>query len=203
MPLPPAAEHRQLKHRRTVDVHVYLRDDALWEVDAHLVDVKTRDIPMAGGIRRAGTPIHELSLRLVVDAQLNILQAGSESHQIPYEGHCGEHGDAYAALAGLNLGRGFRRAVMERLGGVRGCTHLSELAQGLPTAVIQGMAGEVIDTRGVGPDAEQPFQIDRCHALRSDGEVVRLHHPRWYRRPGTPESAHNPPLEPTATAAAR
>jgi hypothetical protein len=27
----------------------------------------------------------------------------------------------------------------------------------------------------------QPFQIDRCHALRSDGAQVRAHHPRCYR----------------------
>ena len=28
---------------------------------------------------------------------------------------------------------------------------------------------------------EHPFQIDRCHALRSDGPAVQAHHPRWFR----------------------
>jgi Protein of unknown function (DUF2889) len=193
MPLPPASPQRQLRHRRTVDVHVYARADGLWEVDAHLVDVKTRDVRMAEGMRPAGVPIHELTLRLVIDAQLNVVQAGSASPQVPYPGHCDDHDDAYAALAGLNLGRGFRRAVAERLGGVRGCTHLTELAHTLPTAVIQGFAGEVIDTRGEHPTAGQPFQIDRCHALRSDAEAVRLHYPRWYRQADAKNTAHNPP----------
>lgn len=193
MPLPPAFEPRQLKHRRTVDVHVYARADGLWEVDAHLIDVKTRDTRMAEGMRPAGVPIHELTLRIVVDTQLNIVQAGSESHRVPYQGHCGDHADAYAGLVGLNLAKGFRRAVAERLGGVRGCTHLTELAQGLPTAVIQGFAGEVIDTRGDDPTAGQPFQIDRCHALRSDGDAVRLHYPRWHRQPDAKNTEHNPP----------
>ena len=31
--------------------------------------------------------------------------------------------------------------------------------------------------------ADAPFQIDRCHALRSDGPAVQTHYPRWYRRP--------------------
>jgi len=192
MPLPRPDPNRTLKHRRAIDVQVFARGNGLWEVDARLTDVKTRDARTADGIRPAGVPIHELQLRLVVDERLNIVEAGSESGWVPYSGHCGDHDDAYAGLVGLNLLAGFRRAVQEKLGGIRGCTHLTELAQLLPTAVIQGFAGEVIDTRGSAPDARQPFQIDRCHALRGDGEAVRLHYPRWYRQPDAKNAAHNP-----------
>ena len=80
--------------------------------------------------------------------------------------------------------QGFRRAVQERLGGVRGCTHLTELSQLLPTAIVQAFAGDVIDTQEPALGAAQPFQIDRCHALRSDGDVVALHYPRWFRPAG-------------------
>ncbi len=181
MTLPPAAADRQLKHRRQIDVQVYARADGLWEADAQLVDTKTRDVTMPGGPRRAGQPIHDMLLRVVVDRQLNIVAAGSQTRGMPYEGQCGEHGDAYGRLVGLNLLDNFRRHLRERVGGVAGCTHLTELAQVLPTAVVQAFAGEVIDTRGLEEGARRPFQIDRCHALRSDGEVVRQHHPRWYR----------------------
>ena len=180
MALPPAAPERQLKHRRSIDVQVFARTDGLWEVDARLIDTKTRDIAMATGPRRAGDPIHELLLRLVVDREFNVLQAGSDTLWMPYPGHCHAHGDAYARLVGLNLLKGFRLQVLERLRGVNGCTHLTELAQVIPTAVIQAFAGEVIDTRD-GEDGKPPFQIDRCHALRSDGPVVRQYYPRWYR----------------------
>lgn len=184
MSLPPAAASRQLKHRRQLAVEVYSRGDGLWEVDATLSDVKTRDARLAGGLRPAGQPIHQMLLRLVVDEQLNILEAGSQSSWVPYPGECDEHGDVYQRLAGLNLLKDFRRQLRERVGGVQGCTHITELAQVLPTAVVQAFAGEVIDTRGDGEGAQQPFQIDRCHALRSDGNAVRLHYPRWYRAPG-------------------
>ncbi len=181
MTLPPAAPQRQLKHRRQIDVQVYGRGDGLWEVDALLTDVKTRVAHLAGGDREPGLPLHEMLLRLVVNAQLDIVEAGSETRWMPYTGHCNDHGDAYTALVGLNLLQNFRRDLRERVGGVLGCTHITELAQVLPTTVVQAFAGEVIDTRGQADGAEQPFQIDRCHALRSDGAVVQEHYPRWYR----------------------
>ncbi|WP_281915811.1 DUF2889 domain-containing protein [Caldimonas thermodepolymerans] len=179
MALPPAAPHRQLKHRRSIDLAVYARGDGLWEVDARLTDVKTRDFPLASGVRAAGEPVHDMTLRLVVNERFDILEAGAESHSVPYPGHCEAYGDAYARLVGLNLLKGFRHAVKERLGGVQGCTHITELAQVLPTAVIQAFAGEVIHTQE--SSETRPFQIDRCHALRADGETVRLYYPRWYR----------------------
>lgn len=188
MTLPPAAPTRQLKHRRQIDVQVYSRGDGLWEVDATLSDVKTRDTKMATGVRPAGQPIHDMLLRLVVNEQFDIVEAGSDTRWMPYEGACGKHGDAYGRLVGLNLMQNFRAAMRERVGGVLGCTHLTELAQVLPTAVVQAFAGEVIDTQGRADNAQRPFQIDRCHALRADGDTVRQYYPRWHSRP-----EQNPP----------
>jgi hypothetical protein len=34
MSLPPAAPTRLLKHRRSIELQVYAREDGLWEVDA-------------------------------------------------------------------------------------------------------------------------------------------------------------------------
>ena len=101
MALPPAAPERQLKHRRSIDVHVYARGNGLWEVDAEIRDLKTRDAKLAGGLRKAGDPIHDMLLRLVVDEQLNIVEAGSETRWMPYPGLCNDHGDAYAAGGSL------------------------------------------------------------------------------------------------------
>lgn len=192
MALPTAAPERQLKHRRRIDVQVHSRGNGLWEVDAEIVDVKTRDVPLAGGTRRAGEPIHDMLLRIVVDEAFNIVAAGSETRGMPYPGQCDEHDDAYARLVGLNLMQGFRHAVRQRLGGTVGCTHLTELTQVLPTAVVQAFAGEVLNTREGGDSNERPFQIDRCHALRADGPAVQQFYPRWYR--GTTDPAATPSL---------
>jgi hypothetical protein len=168
-------------HRRAIDVQVFARADGLYDVDAELTDTKTRDMPVAGGTRLAGEPIHAMQLRLVVDDKTNILHAGSQTNWMPYPGACDQHGDAYTALVGLNLMQGFRLGVKERLAGVKGCTHLTEMCQVLPTAVIQAFAGVVLDTQEGGADGQAPFQLDRCHALRSDGPTVQTHYPRWFR----------------------
>lgn len=194
MALPPATPDRQPKHRRCIDVQVFARDDGLWEVDARITDTKARDWPLSSGIRPAGTPVHDMLLRLVVDEHLVIRAAGARTDWMPYPGQCDAYGDAYERLVGLSLVKGFRQAVHERLGGARGCTHLTEMAQVLPTAVIQAFAGDVINTQEGGQDPDHPgrdmppFQLDRCHALRRDAEAVRLYYPRWYR----PVAEHNP-----------
>jgi Protein of unknown function (DUF2889) len=191
MPLPPSDPSRQFRHRRTLEVQAFERADGLWEIDARVTDVKGRSVFVGRGIHPAGEPVHDLMLRLVVDLNFNILQAGSESRSVPYPGHCEAHGDIYARLVGLNLMQGFRHAVRERVGGAQGCTHLTELATVLPTAVVQSMVGEVIHP--VGDGDEKPFQLDRCHALVTTGEVVRLHYPRWFRQPGANNLSQNPP----------
>lgn len=188
MPQFIATAERRLLHRRVIDVQVFARNDDLYEVQATLVDTKTRDITLAQGIRKAGEPVHDMALDLIVDAQLNIKAARSETHWMPYPGACDQHGQAYERLVGLNLLKGFRLGIKDRLSGVRGCTHLTEMCQVLPTAVIQAFAGLVIDTREGSPSGAPPFQIDRCHALRGDAPVVQTYYPRWYRgRPETPE----------------
>ena len=192
MSLPTAAPERQLKHRRSIEVQIYARGNGLWEVDAEIRDTKTHDAALAGGVRAAGEPIHDMLLRVLVDERFNILEAGSQTRAMPYPGHCDHHGDVYQRLVGLNLMHGFRRDVNQRLGGVVGCTHLTELTQVLPTAVVQAFAGEVLDTRENSNSDEQPFQIDHCHALRSDGAAVQTFYPRWYRA-----AASTPPVSKT------
>jgi len=185
-------------HRRAIDVQVFARDDGLFEAEASLLDTKTREILVGGELRQAGAPVHQMVLTLVVDQRLNILAVRSESPAVAYTGHCEQHGDAYQRLVGLNLMQGFRAEVKARLGGVLGCTHITELCSVLPTAVLQGFAGVVLDTHeGKGSDQQpqqQPYQIDRCHALRSDGEVVKTFYPRWYRGAASAAAAAEPAI---------
>ncbi len=184
MALPTASPERQLSHQRSIDVRVYSRGTGLWEVDATVRDVRAKDTTTVTGVLPAGQPIHDMLLRLVVDEQFNVIEAGARTDAQPYPGACENHGDTYGQLVGLNLMRGFRRAVRERVGGIKGCTHITELSQVLPTAVMQAFAGQVVDLRGSDAGSAQPMQIDGCHALRADGAVVATYYPRWYREPG-------------------
>ena len=181
MPLSTPISPRTLKHTRAISVDAFLREDGLWDLDARITDIKTGDARLGSGPRPAGSPIHDLSLRVTINTEFTVVDAESVSDAVPYPGYCNTISPDYKKLIGLNLMRGFRLGLKDRLSGAAGCTHLTELAQILPTAAVQAFAGDVIDTRD-GAGAEQtvkPFQLDRCHALRTDGPAVAKYYPRW------------------------
>ncbi len=180
MPLPASHSARVLKHTRSITVEAFLREDGLWDLDAHITDIKTRDGQLISGLRPAGVPWHDLWLRITIDTSLNIVAAEAASEQVPYPGYCQTITPDYQQLVGLSLIQGFRQQLQQRLGGIAGCTHLTELAQVFPTAAIQAFAGEVRKLRQENDnDATRPFQIDSCHAMRSDGPAVANYYPRW------------------------
>src|SRR5262249_26308068 len=127
MPLSPSNSRRALKHTRAIHVEVFSRDDGLWDLDAHLTDSKPDDFRIPSGIvRPANTPLHDLWLRLTINANLTIVDAQAVSDTVPFEGQCDTIGPAYKKLIGLNLWKGgFRKGVQERLSGIQGCTHLT------------------------------------------------------------------------------
>jgi Protein of unknown function (DUF2889) len=190
---------RRLVHQRSIRVEAYARADGLWDVEATLVDTKAKDFRLATGVRTAGDPVHEMSLRVTVDTKLNVIDAAARTSRMPYPGHCDRIAPDYRKLIGLNLSRNFFLRARELLGGTSGCTHLTELAAVLPTATIQAFAGEVYQpsdrssepsgessgksSDNAAPDSvaqQRPFQLDRCHALRTDGPAVASFYPRWY-----------------------
>jgi hypothetical protein len=181
MPLSPPVP-RTLRHTRAIQVDAFARDDGLWDLDARITDVKTRDIALASGLREGGNPVHDLRLRVTINRELVIVDAEASSDAVPYPGYCDTIAPAYKSLIGLSLTNHFRLRLKDRLAGVLGCTHLTELSLILPTAAIQAYANDVIKTRdgdGVDESTEQPFQLDRCYALRIDGPAVAKYYPRW------------------------
>ena len=193
---------RRPVHTRTIRAEVFARDDGLWDVEAELVDTKARDFQLATGVRAAGEPIHHMRLKITIDTSLQVVEADATSVRVPYPGACESIAPDYRQLIGLNLMRNFRRDVRERLGGITGCTHITELTNVLPTAAVQAFAGEVFRTRDAsqgdpapGPDTPletKPFQLDRCHALRSDGPAVARFYPRWFRPANDAVPTHSP-----------
>jgi len=186
MPLPSPTIPRTLKHTRAISIAAFAREDGLWDFDAHITDHKTRDIKLASGVRPQGHALHDLHIRVTVNLQLQIVDVEASSDAVPYPGYCEVITPDYKKLIGLNLLKQFRQGVKERMAGVHGCTHLTELAQILPTAAVQAFAGDVIDTRdsasdqaGSATQTQPPFQLDRCHALRLDGPAVVQYYPRW------------------------
>ncbi len=177
MPLPESPVPRKRLHSRNVCYEGWQRDDGLYDIEARLVDTKDDDYALMSGVRPAGEPIHEMWARVTIDIDFNVRAVAVSSDRVPYEG-CESIAPDYAKLAGTNLLRGFRQALNDIVGGVRGCSHVTELIAFLPTAALQTFAGVHGEVRA---DHQKPFQLDRCHALETSSDVVRRYYPKWFK----------------------
>src|SRR5205085_11735220 len=101
MPLPVTEVERELTHTRRVRYEGYKRSDGLWDIEAHLTDVKNHDFRLKTGVRRAGLPVHDMVLRVTIDKSLTILDAIAFTDAVPYPGGCEKAGPMYKRLVGL------------------------------------------------------------------------------------------------------
>jgi hypothetical protein len=176
MPLSPPAPRTRL-HERAIVYDGYAREDGLYDIEARLVDRKDQDYTLLSGVRPRGEPVHEMLVRVTIDRRFQVHGVEAVTDGSPYPGYCDRIGDAYRRLVGTNLVDGFRKALFEAMGGVQGCTHVTELLAALPTAAVQTFAG----LRREDDDERKPFQLDRCHALETSAPAVRRYYPKWYR----------------------
>jgi hypothetical protein len=174
---------RQLMHMRQVDMTAFLRDDGLWDLEVALNDRKTHTFPGGAGDQFAGALIHGMALALTVDTQGTVVAATADMKAVPFDGSCQPAAQEYQLLVGLNLFNGFRVKLRERIGTRHRCSHLSEMAQMLPTLAVQAFAGAVHPVRDDGTQSTRPAPLDGCRGLRIDGEAVRLFFPRWFEKP--------------------
>lgn len=187
MPLsePAAREHI---HTREVVCRGYRRTDGLWDIEGHLTDVKSYGFNTEQrGRLEPGDPVHEMWVRLTVDDQLTVHAVEVVTEKSPYHA-CGDITPDFQKLVGLNVTKGWTRAVKERLGGVHGCTHLVELLGPVATTAFQTVfpllsreAEERAKAEGARPVSKgRPPLLDMCHMFRSDGEHARRHWPDHY-----------------------
>jgi Protein of unknown function (DUF2889) len=178
MPLSIPVISRERSHVRRVTYVGFVRADGMLDIEAQIVDVKDRDNTLASGVRKAGADLHNISVRVTIDRALNVKAVETSHDENPYPGHCNSIEDAYQKLVGLNLAQHFRLHLNDHMGGVKGCTHVNEMLNWLPSAAFQTLAGEREDFDPNG--AQKPFQLDRCHALDTQGEAVRKFYPKWH-----------------------
>lgn len=175
MPLSSPSPREPL-HHRAISAHGYRRADGQFEVEGMLEDTKSFDLALMSGARKAGEPLHRMWLRITFDASLTITDAEAASDANPYPGSCESITPAYRQLVGMTMRPGFTGRVREVLGGTAGCTHITDLIGILATTAFQTLAGQIRQD----PD-KKPFQLDRCHALATDGAAVARYYPRWVR----------------------
>jgi hypothetical protein len=170
---------RKKIHNRHIRLEGWRREDGLWDIEGRLTDTKDHDYTLGSGVRKTGESVHDMQIRITIDQHFNVRAAEASSNAVPYPG-CESIAPKYRQLVGLNLMRDFRRGVHELFGVVKGCSHITELLMVMPAVAFQTFASDLTEESGFGL-SEKPFPLDKCHALETTTEVVRLYYPKWYR----------------------
>jgi len=163
---------REELHHRKVDLRFFRRSDALYEVEGRLVDTKTHPFRrlLAERDDPPGHHLHDITVRLVLDSELQVQAADADMPSTPFK-ICPGAARALQSLVGLRIGAGWNKRVRELLGGVASCTHIVELLGPMATTALQGIAPQRI-ADGNGTGAHRRFQVDNCYSFASGREVL-------------------------------
>ncbi len=177
MSLPPA-QPRSPEHLRQVVYNGYRREDGLWDIEAHLRDTKHVPFEVPGEISWAPhEPIHDMEIRLTVDQQLVIREIAVAMNHVPHD-DCPQTQAPMQKLVGYTLGAGWRRAIDEHLGNVKGCTHLRELLFNMATAAFQTVSASF-----AGDASKPPPHLGRCLSWGFDTPLVERRFPMFFQWP--------------------
>ncbi|VTU36546.1 hypothetical protein H4CHR_03940 [Variovorax sp. PBS-H4] len=190
--LPPAEPGRVPLHTRRIEMQGWRRSDGMWDIEGELLDRKNYDyVSSEGQARAAGTPVHNMKIRLTVDAQMTVRAIQVAMPHTPFA-EC--HGGAapLQGLVGASLMRGWRKAIDEAAGGIAGCTHLRELLPPMATTAFQTVMHDItMGKRDRGEDVyagdKPPAAFGQCIAWDFDGAVVKRVAPKFagYRPPAS------------------
>ena len=171
-------------HRRTIDYQAFEEGDSI-RVEARLQDTR----PWAAGTS-AVEQVHDMELHVTVSkGTMTITEASARMNRFPHV-ECPQITPAFDGLIGLNIARGYTRAVQEKFGRQFGCTHLETLARALGPVVIQSVTsclaarverGEIEDLMS-GQTPSDPWALNTCHIWAEDGIAVSKIKLGW--RPG-------------------
>lgn len=180
MPLTePAA--RKLAHTRVVTCQGFEREDGLWDIEGRIVDTKpyrfqNRD---RGGWIEADEALHDMSIRLTIDLDLEIIDTDAVIDHSPYI-YCKAVASVARNLIGLKIAPGFTQKSKQAMGASRGCTHLTELLGPVATTAVQTIASAKSRLGKKDSKSTNPAFLDTCHTYASDSPVVKMHWPDFY-----------------------
>lgn len=180
----PSETERELVHTRQITCRAFRLKNGWLEIEATLSDEKGQSVAFRSRPPvQPGAQMHSMALTLTIDADYLIQDVRASTLIAPWA-MCGGTDDAYRRLIGLRIGPGFSQQVKTLLGGVEGCTHVTELvAQAANTYMQASWPDRIARQMAVASDPRQwPDKstlgfVNHCHAWRRDGETILQEYP--------------------------
>ena len=172
-------------HNRNIFLRGFINKDNLFEIEAELIDTKHYNVPNKdrGDILK-GEPIHHMKIKCIIDKEMTIIFASALTLKGPFN-ICKYANKNFNKLVGIKIKSGWKKEALKVIGGLKGCTHISELLSPIATTAFQTIEGyksqknrkikKLNDTKN-----KKPKLIGTCHAFNPKGEVVKRIWPEWY-----------------------
>ena len=180
MSVSPKVNRKQI-HNREIKCTGYERQDGLWDIEGRITDTKTYSFDNEDrGIVTSGMPVHDMLVRITVDEDLLLHEAEAFTVSSPFN-ICPIIANSVEKLVGLKITTGWRKSVRAKLGGIAGCTHITELLIGpLATTAYQTIIPLKKHPRKNKNPSQKPVIINTCHGWSSKGPIVKRIWPQYY-----------------------
>ena len=161
---------------RCIEMRTVEKDDETLIIEGELRDDRFMDFTGFRGNTIPAGRFHTIRARLTVDfPAMRIIDIDVEFQDVPHH-ECRELRAKYRSLVGLSIASGFTRAVLERVGGTKGCAHLTHLIVTMGPAFVQAAFTYQTRTESPAPptvEQVQKYFVDSCSVWRADGQYAR------------------------------
>ncbi|MGB3428767.1 MAG: DUF2889 domain-containing protein [Burkholderiaceae bacterium] len=157
-----------------MDFRGYRRDDGLFDIECTLLDTKGMDVPLLGVSRvvKAGEPMHDMSIRMRVNDDLEVIDIEASSDATPYA-VCPDAVASLQTVKGMKIGAGWTYAIKRQLVGAASCTHLAEMLIAMGTAAYQTVVPYNRLNGKETPGFTLDKKVDSCYAYAAERPLIR------------------------------
>ena len=173
---------RKPLHDRKIVIKGYLRDDGLYDIEGELLDTKHYSVKnFERGEIKSGEAIHNMKVKITLDENLTIKDASAETLYSPFS-ICKSANKSFSKIIGCQIKSGWRKKVLMLIGGINGCTHISELLGPLATTAFQTIHSHSNKKNRKKDNiiSKKPPLLGTCHAFNPKSEVVKRLWPNWF-----------------------
>ena len=178
-------------HERLMEFRTYpLEGDRL------IIEGRLKDERLTKGYHWDGSEhppdiVHHICVRLLIGGwPISILDAEAEMEEVPHE-LCAEMSEAVKKIVGLTIASGYSGQVRRRLGGIRGCSHMTHLIVAMGPAALHGYWAHQSRRRRPVPRSLEEFPglayvVNSCALWKKDGPLIRMIREAIEKRGGEP-----------------
>lgn len=167
--------HTEKIQSRQIDITTHTSEDDHILVRGDLHDRRLVPTCAIDGRWRDPGSVHHMHICLkVANETLVIVEAEARMSQTPHP-QCETIAASLTSIAGLRLVPGFSARVRRRLGGPKGCIHLTTLLLAMAPAALQGywtQNDRDPGRRRLSREHLERYLVDTCHVWRRDGELL-------------------------------